>query len=1048
MQNYKIKSIYVLVLSIILICLYVFFVNLNNFSLVYGQNNLSKPEITKIVPRGDENTSTSTPTSGNIQLNKLSGQADDTITVVANNFGSNVFVRVVILNQSSNGTIEPDCESIKNNNNNSIVTAGHTNNSGRISLLFDVKHDHFKTNKKSYICAYYDKTMSNVVEFEIKPSAKYDIEKASDGSKIKITTYSFYGSVDSISINNKYTRNKTSSDNLTDVVEKGQGHIYTYSFTLPDDLPDDLHIILRRGKSRVDINFKLSEVVDTSSNATVTNGNIQLNKYSGQADDTITITATDFGSDVFIKVFILNQSSNPTAVPDCGLIKTKNNSIIAGYTNNLGQIFLLFDVNHSDFQTNKKSYICAYDGKTMSNVVEFKIEPSAEYDIEKTSDGNKINITTYAFYGFVDSISINNKYTQNKTRSDNLTVNEIDKGYSDIYSFILPDDLPDDIYIILRRGNYRVDINFKLSEVIAQTTPGNASNTGDTNITLSKINGISGEKIKWSGSGFLNTSKIELFALNQTDEPNCNNIIDKGVKISAAQSNHIGIVDTYFKVNKDNFKTGSIGYICAKNKALMSNVLEFEILPSIEFNTQHISSGQEVIFTAYNFYGPIDTIVINDQQEWNDSPNDDFDVIVNKDTYKFIMPSNLIGSISIELFKDYHNIKHDIMIVEPIIRVSKQNVILNELITLRGESFPVNTYIDSNNITINKHAIVIPESYLEDSCIGGIKECIKIDELGQFDISVRIWPQNNDRVFSYGTNSINVSTVNKSSAKAVIKIARPEITVASHTVSQLGDLIVEGENWPIETYNDQQDNEVVIKLNDNSFHTNIDDAGKFVYNIKLNNQFIIDKTYSISATHHKNKQINHKDEFTVSHISLSIYPLKVAPGGYLTITITGMKEYSYIDYVKISNRNTSFKSTYTDGNGNAVIEDVFIRDLSPGIYPVEVKIRDTIGVSSVEVLSYIDNISTQMIGSDGVLPDALGEYKNKIKTIFHFNKLSKEWTFYDTREGIEQYSTLKLLKDGEAYWISVTESISNVTLNNKISQFTCANNNCWNILIW
>ena len=997
-----------------------------------GSGEPREIDTSEIQDNGCSTTTTTTTTTtelSNIALSKNTGEEEETITITGVGFTPNQSVETSILNKS-NYESEPECDEIKNSG--MLLENEYSDDSGEIYLLFDVNHDDFRENRRSYICAYHDENVSNVVMFEILPSVDFIITSNSNNETvILITTHAFYGALESISINdNQYRWLRGSNHNNISIedntIDKGYSH--EYSFVVPKDLSNEISISLRRNRIRKDLDILLSENTSISGDIS-----LELEKSNSIVGEKINWTGSGLLPDTKVNLFMLNKNTEPS----CNNIIEDGYKISAGQSDSSGNIRTDFRVNKNYFTESSVGYICAISKDLKSDVVEFEVLPSVVFHDDQFSSGQDIEFTAYNFYGKIDEIIIDGQYEWNDSPNDDFEIT-YDKDNNQ-YKFTIPDDLIGSVTIEIIKDYHVVEEQIT---IVKSTISGD---TSDIYIELEQLNGVDGERINWKGSGLLSTTKVNLFMLNYAVEPSCDDILEDGYKISAGQSDSSGNISTYFKVDKDNFEENSVGYICATNKDLKSNVINFEVLPSIEFNSDQFSSGEEVEFVAYNFYGKIDEIIIDEQYEWNDSPNDDFKVTNNNNQYKFTMPDDLIGEVIIEVSKDNRNVKQQITIVKSTISLSRADVRLNELIILSGSSFPPNVDIDINDITIDGHAIIVTDPYIEKSCAGSINQCVKTDSTGQLNINVRIWPKNNDRIFSYGINSIDITTVNNSSVSAVINISRPEINVLPKTVAQSGEITVEGEYWPIGIYNDDQDNEVIIKLGENSFRINIDEDGEFIHRIKLNDLFEIDKDYNVTTTHHKNNFITDKDRFTVSHRSISVEPKKSPPGGHVTISVTDMPRYAYVEYVKINNRNASFENTYTDGDGNATIRNVFVRDLDPGIYPVNIQIGDSAGVSSIEILPRTYIRANEL---DFTLPEVLGKHKDIIKTIFYFDNIYKKWLFYDTRDDIEEYSTLKSLENGEVYWVEVTEPRNNITINHKTRNLTCVDDFCWNMLIW
>jgi hypothetical protein len=68
--------------------------------------------------------------------------------------------------------------------------------------------------------------------------------------------------------------------------------------------------------------------------------------------------------------------------------------------------------------------------------------------------------------------------------------------------------------------------------------------------------------------------------------------------------------------------------------------------------------------------------------------------------------------------------------------------------------------------------------------------------------------------------------------------------------------------------------------------------------------------------------------------------------------------------------------------------------------------------------------------------------------VFNFNNVTKTWSFYDPRPEFAEANTISELTDGDIYWINVSAAQTDVTLNAKARNLTCADGDCWNQIVW
>ena len=77
---------------------------------------------------------------------------------------------------------------------------------------------------------------------------------------------------------------------------------------------------------------------------------------------------------------------------------------------------------------------------------------------------------------------------------------------------------------------------------------------------------------------------------------------------------------------------------------------------------------------------------------------------------------------------------------------------------------------------------------------------------------------------------------------------------------------------------------------------------------------------------------------------------------------------------------------------------------------------------------------------------AVAPLGNKFVRSFKFENSTKSWLFYDPR--VPQASTQRTFDTDQSYWILVTETVESVKLGGKSRKLTCANDNCWNQMVW
>ena len=79
--------------------------------------------------------------------------------------------------------------------------------------------------------------------------------------------------------------------------------------------------------------------------------------------------------------------------------------------------------------------------------------------------------------------------------------------------------------------------------------------------------------------------------------------------------------------------------------------------------------------------------------------------------------------------------------------------------------------------------------------------------------------------------------------------------------------------------------------------------------------------------------------------------------------------------------------------------------------------------------------------------EALAPLGESLMAVFHFDRISRDWLFYDSHPQFAGFNTLETLVPGEPYWVMVTHDVD-VVLGGKPRSLKCARGNCWNLMVW
>ena len=535
-------------------------------------------------------------------------------------------------------------------------------------------------------------------------------------------------------------------------------------------------------------------------------------------------------------------------------------------------------------------------------------------------------------------------------------------------------------------------------------------------IKLSADDGGRGKEVTITGTGFNDGTTATVYLLTMengaTSGMSCLSLLDNGDKVSLGTA-EVGSDDQFsvvFTVSNDDFDKGEVNYICARDDEAPTNrpasaVKTFDMTPSLSVSPDSANSGEEVTLKPRDFGDGVITVSLDGTEMATfdgskDTPaGGDFTLMKDGTSdYTFDMPGGLSGTVQVS-FSQGDDTKRTTIVVEASnLELSKAEVAPNQTIIISGSGFSEGKTINVKDIELDGKSMVVDNAGTQACGTDLTDLCVKTTSSGEFTATVSVWAMGeNNPALDDDEYTIKVTDSEGFVGKAKITILEPTVSVMPEMVSPRDFITISGENWPITTAD--LDNEVTIifnegKSNERRRSANIDGNGRFRYQYQLPSNIGIGDEHEVMVEFEDDGgSIEEEATFEVHDAGIMLTPTEAAPGQTISLEIEGMPPYTLVDHVKIDGVNRlGGQNLNTDRHGNVMITGVLVPYLDPGFYPVEVMVGEETRVVQLEVLS-----EAVVAGVAAALPGAVEDLSDSLVRIFHFNTISKVWTFYDPR---------------------------------------------------
>jgi hypothetical protein len=396
------------------------------------------------------------------------------------------------------------------------------------------------------------------------------------------------------------------------------------------------------------------------------------------------------------------------------------------------------------------------------------------------------------------------------------------------------------------------------------------------------------------------------------------------------------------------------------------------------------------------------------------------------------------------------------------ITLSHELVIANQDLTISGNGFTQSTEevcVREGDITIS--AIILAFDDTNDCSTGvlaGAARGIRLSSGGTFTVTVRVHVPGKTidaSLLTEGPHELKVIDSTGTEGNLVVIIGERTLEVTPTTARPRDIINIIGRNYPADNP-DGASVRVDVEYDCGGGNTRVvsadtDVSGNFRESLRIPSGCAIPSTNTIRAdigdgitTVIETDTVTH--EIPLAFVSVT--PGRGSEGTLVTIAGEGFRTFTEVDNIRIGglsalgNRNIN-----TDSNGNFLAEGLLVPGLDPGIHAVRVDIGSSSDPNRVTATSSYEVLEAGVVGIPTPLPEALDPLGDNLVRAFHFNNVSKVWTFYDPRPEFADANTLSELVSNAVYWVRINEDVD-VDLNLTPRNLSCVDEDCWNLIVY
>ena len=384
-----------------------------------------------------------------------------------------------------------------------------------------------------------------------------------------------------------------------------------------------------------------------------------------------------------------------------------------------------------------------------------------------------------------------------------------------------------------------------------------------------------------------------------------------------------------------------------------------------------------------------------------------------------------------------------VIIGSPIVRVTPEEIVPNQLIRLSGNGFAASGASAGADGSGGEIATIsIAGVPIDPSRING-GNAVRVDRGGNWSASVDL-PLNSATTNS-GRRQIRVLDQSGREGSAPVTVLAREVTITPTWGAPGTTVTVRGKHFPARNDNGSGFNLLIVYDHDGreSLATAETDAGG-----RFETEIVIPNSASVPSTNRVRVEFLDDDGIRVvtltSHdvpgAAIVLSPTGGQPGTTVTLSGNGFKRFVPITSVMVGDIEVT-PSPLPKTNEEGRVELKFlIPGSGTGLQTVEVQAG---GITVAAGLTI--SPSGVAAGNAVAAADAVRNLGSNFIRSFSFNNDTKTWTFFAPAAG--DASTQKTFITGEPYWLLVREGAV-VILNRRTRNLTCSGGNCWNPIVW
>ena len=579
-------------------------------------------------------------------------------------------------------------------------------------------------------------------------------------------------------------------------------------------------------------------------------------------------------------------------------------------------------------------------------------------------------------------------------------------------------------------------------------------------VELNENDGGRGTVVTATGKGFKNGTSLGFFL-----DENTNGRRDAG-EVGLCDVAQVGSDDTgscSFTVSNPPFGVGDnfVGAVDGRgqgaNKSATHNDddQKFELTPTIAASPNSGNPGDSILVQMYDFPANQQVTLVDLARQVANDANTPNTVSHNAGStgsdgsanFRMTVPNWAPeGVLDLQVTAGGKKDNITITIGGPVVKSTPSTVLANQRINLVGTGFTPNSRVCCGTKEGQETVDPLMSIGGETIPVGRINDGddVRVDSGGNWSASIDL--PLTQVTSDEGTREIVVRDSRGRTGDVDVTIPARTVTIDPPTGRGGTVAVVRGSNFP--SKNDSGDSfniEITYtsSAGDLRVSTTPDASGRFEADITIPRLATIPSTNTVQVVY----EYGDNDipvTTTVTHQvpegELSLSQSSGPPGTEVTVRGQGFRSSTPVTGVEIGDIEIPLSpAPYTTRSGGLDF-DITIPDLDTGVQTIEVSISGGTTASIGFTVTPGD-----AAGAETPAAEAVANMGDNFVRAFYFNNTTKTWTFYDPE--VADASTLENFIAGASYWVLVGAD-QDVILNRNTRNLTCADGNCWNLIVW